>query len=276
MSSTNPTSPTSTTQTTANPNGGVIKRTHFRSAQTFADWARPHAHKTNLGDWGDVPARLKGLELLEQGDTSIVPEARKLVREFQEQIPSLKRVWKYSPVGPISSVPRYLANHPLSMRTLSKRESFSDPLKIWVGLSSRADVTNEQMRLRGAALVAFALALAERRSVFITPYKHTYDRQGNASFLSWDLKTAPMILSELVSIVDLRITRHVGLHADFVHNSLLRDTSMMVPGGEKEYRLILGAKKDDIFLGPAESRDPLFNNPIKWVKENIAKYIIQD
>lgn len=260
---------------TSNPNPyprAIVKRLHFRSAQQFASWAAPHATTTNLGDWGNVEARLKGLDLLREGDTTIVPLARALVSQFSEQLPSLRRMWRQDVAGPLTSQSRYINNHPLSALRLAKRTTFQDPLKIWLGVTTRADITQEQMTRRGAALVAFALALSDKRPVFITPYKHTYDRHGNASFISWDLRTSPMMLSELCSISDLRITRHVGLHADFINNPTMTDTGLHIPGGEPECRFHLGAAADDIWIGHADSRDKLFTDPVAWVKEHLTKY----
>jgi hypothetical protein len=265
-------------------------RHHFANSNQFADWFRdqlengPKEKTRNIysGGWGysesrnNHPRADKGAELLTIGDPSIVEKAKQLVATFSLDIPSTRRIWSQDVAGFFPNVPAYLSNEPECMWRMEDDKVNNTPLRIYVGLTSTWNVTEEQIFTRGCALVAFALALSERRPVLITPYVDLYSRNGEATFISWDLATSPLIYSELTALGNPDITRYVGIFACDLANPRHSDSYYQIPGGEAEIREILGANEDDIVLGTCDSYDPLLVDPIKWVNENLACYLDPD
>jgi hypothetical protein len=106
------------------------------------------------------------------------------------------------------------------------------PLRVWLGVTSDWSITEDQLRRRGIALAAFAIAMSEVRPVIITCWVNRgeyasdnvygYRRRSPApapaslkgALISWDIKSSPLVLAQLLaSTADPLITRHVGLPA---------------------------------------------------------------
>jgi hypothetical protein len=248
---------------------------HFASPAVYASWMQEnsrthqHRHVCYSSVESDRPYVEQGIRLLEIGDDSIVARAQEMARQFTEQIPSLRKMWATDVAGFFPNVPAYLAGEPESMWRMDTEETDTTPLRIWVGVASTYNVTPEQMLNRGIALAAFAIALSERRPVFITPYQQVVCKNGESAYVSWDLQTSPMVYSQLCSLADVNITRYVGIRSCSLVNPGCNDTAYLTP--IERVRRVLGAAEEDIVLGPANSFDPLLNNPTKWIKENLDK-----
>jgi hypothetical protein len=164
-------------------------------------------------------ASLQGLELLDKGSEKHVPEARKLLSKLMLQVETPTKVWRHDVVGYFPDVPTALAGDPEAMWIQDTTTHDRSPLRVWLGVTSDWSITEDQLRRRGIALAAFAIAMSEVRPVIITCWvnrgEYAYGQRSPAALkgalISWDIKSSPLVLAQLLaSTADPLITRHVG------------------------------------------------------------------
>lgn len=264
---------TTTTTTTTAPSG---KRSeHFNSSRAYLAWCQKQSTTNNRfyhnQALGDLRSKVDhGIALLEQGDESLVAKAMELINHFQQAIPTPKPEWRRAYVGVAPIVPAYISNAPNCMLARTKKLVTHTPIRIFVGVTSSWGITYEQLMQRGCALAAFAIALSQHRPVYLTPYVQLGARF--SAYVSWDLQTSPLILSEvLASLANPDVIRHLGIAACYA----LGGSDGAWPSdyeNEQSMRINLACKPDDVYLGSIHLNDPLLTNPIQWIKDNLAKY----
>lgn len=264
----------------------VLGRKHFPHTTAFEQWytttQSTHARHTH---WNDEA--LAGLSLMRTGDNKAVARARELLNKFTEELPSITQKWTLEVAGGFVNVGAFLAGDPEHMWRQEEDKIDSTPLRVWLGLTSSIGVTPTQIFERGIALAAFALALSERRTVYLTPYvllgagntssryrtRETQDdySQPDGAIISWDLQTSPLILSEIsAALTRSEVTRALGLSACYALNSACNGSWIDCYQNEPKMRRLLGCAQDDVWIGSIHLQDPLLTDPIKWVKEQLA------
>jgi hypothetical protein len=277
----------------------TLMQKHFNSPREYARWLR--THPTGLGDhlvgvgklpsyayYGGAEAKintraLQGVDLLDKGSEKHVPEARKLLSKLMLQVETPTKVWRHDVVGYLPDVPTALAGDPEAMWIQDTTTHDRSPLRVWLGVSSSSSVTEDQLRCRGIALAAFAIAMSEVRPVIITCWVHRGEDSSRAgvekgALISWDIKSSPLVLAQLLaSTADPLITRHVGLPACTLLNPEL--TNPGAPFHPYQYacnhagmRAALGCASADLYLPMIERDDPLLSDPVGWVRTNVAHY----
>lgn len=256
-------------------------RYHFPSVSTFRDgiseWERHPAD--GYSSSASVSQINSGKKLLTTGDVSTVAQAQTMIDRFNEEIPSLRRVWTPAVAGFFPNVPAFLAGEPESMWRMDDDSSDRAPIRVWVGVMSSGGISDEELIRRGAALAAFGMALSERRPVLITPYYAMGDASGGrngtkGTLVSWDLQSSPIVLSEVMAcIAHPDVIRYLGWYV--CGNLLGVSTGCWYPDflDEKWMRRALGCADDDIWLPSAMYGDQLINRPIEWIKQEITKHI---
>src|SRR5579863_2238608 len=101
----------------------------------------------------------------EFGDTSLVPEAERLIAQLDTQIETPRRIWERAPVGVFCAVPDVLAGLPTPMRRLRETQEEHAPVAVLVISTSSAGVEAQTLKKRGTAILALVLALARVRPV---------------------------------------------------------------------------------------------------------------
>lgn len=257
---------------------------HFASSTAFAAWIESHTQAQREASYYPyrssyerefIPDMQQGLSILKGGDTTHVETARSMVSQFTQEIEVPHTTWQHDVAGFFPDVPAFLAGEPENMWVQQAETSDSTPVRIWVGVSSSWGVDYAQLAKRGAAIAAFAIALSERRPVYITPFVIDGDSPHNyRCAISWDLQTSPMILSEVVGhLAHPSVIRHLGLHTTGLLDS--KSNGHFYPGHENidDLRRWLGAKDSDIVLKTIFLLDDLLTNPVKWIQDNLSRYL---
>jgi hypothetical protein len=101
------------------------------------------------------------------GDTKLVSEAEKLVREFEAEIDIEKLMpsWELEVAGAFPLVPAFVAGEPDNMFQLVEVASNKAPLTIWVCVTSSAGISDKELFNRGMAITALFMALSSVRAV---------------------------------------------------------------------------------------------------------------
>ncbi len=256
---------------------------HFYSTTAYAAWAAPLTnamigfgfqysgiHTSGLDDINEA------VKMLTHGDETHAREAHERMMELSLQINTPHYIWEDAIVGEVPNVPAFCAGMPDDMYHRQQSTSDRTPLRIWMGMASEWTITERQIRDRGIALCAFALALAEIRPVYITPYvnRHGYGDPATTggSIISWDIQTSPLVLSELLASSHPKVTRHLGVPA----TSMLNDQPPGFADIKPAHFTSPVPSPDDLWLGPITQYDPLLTDPVGWIKREVAKYSQED
>lgn len=272
----------------------TLMQKHFTSPREYGRWLRTHQPGIgNLGAYAYYDSgpkmnakSLQGVDLLDRGSEKHVPEARKLLSKLMLQVETPTKVWRHDVVGYFPDVPTALAGDPEAMWIQDTTTHDRSPLRVWLGVTSDWTITEDQLRRRGIALAAFAIAMSEVRPVIITCWinrgEYAHGQRSPASLkgalISWDIKSSPLVLAQLLaSTADPLITRHVGIPACTLLNPEL--THPGAPFHPYQYarnhagmRAALGCAPDDLYLPMIERNDPLLSDPVGWVRTNVAHY----
>lgn len=254
----------------------TVRREHFYSATALATWVRELRGRTSTrGSYYDRGSR--GIQVLEQGSTEHLAEAQRYIDQINTEIPTLRKVWKSDVAGFFPNVPAYLAGEPENMWRMDSDESSAAPIRVWVGVGSSAAFSERDLIKRGAILAAFAMALSERRPVLLTPYWQMGDAAATrGSLISWDLQSSPLVLSEVMGCLsDPLVIRDLGLDTNYRYDRTLETAGYWMPGGfeEKRMREYLGCDEQDVWLPALHLLDTLMNNPVEWVRHQIARHL---
>lgn len=256
------------------------KYDHFTGATSYMMWLREK--RIQNGPMRSFSGQLDGEEVREgerillDGDETYVTKAQSIVDQLTLEISTPKRERTKKVYGNYPNVAAYVRGEPRNMWHTRKTNNTRTPIRLWVGLTSSAIIPNEQLIERGAALAAFAIAMANIRPVIITPFVclSSSDRRRNM-LISWDISTQPIVLSEIMSLTRPEVTRYIGIEAcrhqygqEASHDPGFHKDSW----DEAKMRKHLNAKPDDLYLPPIHRDDPLLDNPIKWIQDNIAKF----
>lgn len=277
-----------------------LQRKHFASSQAFAAWIT-HEHDAYKSDPSSFTRRQQagsgagsrgryrtynrdiyfnsvhqvdqGIDHIREGNETHVQDAKDLLNEFQENIEVPAFQWETHMVGAFPNVPAFLAGAPETMWHRQEIQSDRSPLRVFVGLTSSAGVPEEALVKRGCVLSAFAMAIAPKRPVLITPYVNLGDGYANGSILGWDVSTSPMVLSEIMAcLADPMITRHAGIAANYLHEPQCTGSWHPHYSDAAKMREHLGAKPADLYLPSIHLSDPMLRDPLKWLKDNIERY----
>lgn len=256
---------------------------HFANVAEYARWARFALGGTKrhyiTDHWPErVPA---GIDTLTNGRDDLVSRAESVMDKLAAELPETVRpMWESSVAGAFANVPAFLMGRPDSMWRMNRVAREDAPIRIWIGVSSSYGIDEDKLLERGIALMAFAMAMSETRTVLLTPYwcGQTDKHIGDEHCVSWDLQTSPFVLSELAaSLADANVTRYLGLFAGNVLSGCGVTGWRHVPhvnrhDDEASMRARLGCADEDIWLGPIHLYDPLLTDPVAWIKDKLAQY----
>ena len=253
----------------------------FNSVAEFGRAMQSITPKHRDPDWSGETFE-KSLEYAIKGDVRMVAEAEKILDKVQANIETTGRQWQNAVVGNIPSVPDYVMGHPESMRRLTTYESEAAPIRIWVGTNSSASINHEDLRKRGVAVLAAAMALSQSRPVELWTFGTL---RGNGEFgecnVQIRINAAPLDLAEAcVALASIGFDRNLTHNWGFVKDSFdgrwarelqskLHDEKACIEG----CRQMLGAATEDLIVPPSSNKfSEVISDPVGWVQKILASY----
>lgn len=234
-------------------------------------------------DWygGETPA--DSVHLATTGDTSLVPEAEKLIDQLDTQIETPRRVWEPSPAGSFCVVPDVLAGLPTPMRRQREIGDEHHPIAIFVCSTISGAISTSLIQKRGTTILALVLALARVRPVSLCTVATIGGERGDRieTVLSTRIETAPLHLASacwaltspgFARRLNYDIARKInGFEGGWpeLYNTL----------GQARYCDHLGevlsptSKDRTLVIAPAHIRDPLINAPVAWLNQQIHHFL---
>lgn len=280
--------------------GGTSRKMHFQMFDTpteLAAFARSHrknyvkirggvdvngAHQAFFGN----RTFEQGVNIFERGDMSGVAASDALMQRYEgAEIMTARRAWRDDVAGSIPNVPAFLAGHPLAMRRRIRAENEAAPLAITVDLGAAAQITQQDIQKRGAAILALVRVLSARRPVelwagaILAAGPHPSQAPAlDASATFCRIETAPLDIacaanilthvSSLRRVVWAAASAH-GYNGQFPFNAYQRHS-------DHQSELLAPAfahTSEALHLPRLKSSDELsIKDPAKWIETQIERF----
>lgn len=255
-----------------------LKRKHFDSSFAYHQWLTEATTQPNSRwspeSYEHTHAQLDaGKQMLINGNPNTAAIAA-LIDQFTYEIPATRRVQYRDVRGSRVNVGAYLSGSQFAMWRTSKEPSPNVPIRVFVGTTSSIGVSAAQLNKRGAAIAAFAMSLSASRTVYITPYSANGSgaTDNSGALITCDLQSNPLYINELAAHMDAHLTRYVGMYACHCLSQDAKGQWLYADRNEAMMRPLLGCNEDDIYLPSIHVNDPILQDPIKWIRVNLAKY----
>jgi len=263
------------------------KHMHFAGATSYMMWLKEQRKingRIRGFGYGHEERNDQGIDILLNGDETHVDQANKLVDQIVATVEVPRHVSKKSVYGFRPNVPAYIRGEPRDMWRRLKIKEERSPIRVFVGLTSSALISEDDLIKRGCAIAAFAIAMSNVRPVIITPYvclgSSRYTGRGTRNMLiSWDISTQPLIMSELMAVTRPEVTRHIGIEScRQLFGRIAEDDPSFHSDSfsEAKMRQHLGAKPSDLYLPSIHASDPILNDPVAWVNTQVERYTSGD
>jgi hypothetical protein len=246
----------------------------YRHFDNLADFGRDCQRLGIQGShWGFNLAKASE-KCISGGDSKLVREAEKLVRQFEQEIDieKLMPAWELEVAGAFPLVPACIAGEPENMFQLVEVASNKAPLTIWVCVTSSGGISDKELFGRGMAITALFMALSAVRAVSLRIFSglssgyHGNSKANNVVSVALD---SPVVLGEAAwcqsqqefargltySWLEKEFNAGGGWPASIGHGSWIERG--------KQWRKLLGmTNPDDIvfphmFLGDADLANPV-------------------
>ena len=231
--------------------------------------------------WYGNETAAETLRFSETGDTSLVPEAEKLLASIETGVETPRRMWERSPAGAFCVVPDVLAGLPTPMRRMAHFVDEVNPINILVTTTSSAGVSAKTLSRRGTAILALVLAMSRIRPVSlqqITLVDGYGDGTGETIILG-HINTSPLDLATACYVLtssgfSRRLTYGLAKKLNRFNGGWPR--SFVYRNPEPFYKALiprLGMNpKDTLLIGGAKLDDTLLRDPIGWVNDQITRF----
>jgi hypothetical protein len=221
------------------------------------------------------------LRLSKTGNVQLVPEAEKVISQLETQLNTPRKVWRRNVAGAYASVPDYLAGLPTNMCVLRHEPTEHSPINIYVRPNASAGVTAQQLQKRGTVILALVMALSRSRPVSLWYYfcgdsKHMQSPRdyANHTVIAIRIETAPLNLAQACYLLTSagfyrrlcmglghKLNKFIG--GPVVSLNVSQTICFDLMGNDPERTLV---------IGPSTRDDPLLENPIQWLNEQLKKF----
>ena len=257
--------------------------------------AKNSSHFRNLSDekkYGNEPPELT-LNKAIVGDDTLSSEAEKLIGVFADEIQTSATQEMPSIAGYMPCVPEALAGEIECMRDLVECESQLNVLNIVVELQFRVEITPEQIKKRGIAILALAMQIAATRPINLRVAwisqgkKQAANGDDCISTIDININTTPLDLaSSTVALTNAAFYRRLiwsvgstflGWNGRFGTFNGMQKCELPTSSEiyQSKIRHYLDIPEDEqMFLIPAafSTSDPIIQNPVGWIQRNLALY----
>jgi hypothetical protein len=226
-------------------------------------------------------------------DESEMRNARDLMDKIDVEVHGhVGEQWTPQVYGAYPIVPDYLAGDPLCMRAKDRIEFDGAPLRVVLNIAVAAGMGEHTIARRAAAAAAFAMKLSERRPVELWMSVAVHNRLLRADVGFRVKLDMPMNLSQVIAAFNRSVCRVLmfpmveyaatgDVNAPFTQDSYAFELKGLDAYSDRErpyymqaFREYQNLDHDDIVLdaGILTDCNEIDTNPVKWVKDMLAKY----
>lgn len=253
----------------------------FDSVESFARECsalptRYHCSTYGEDDWAGGTME-HCVRMATDGETSLVQKAQEYLDRLEVQAQTKTLEWSHSPVGCRVAVPDYLTGSPTPMRRKRRVQTDTAPINIYVSLTCSSSIDHETLLNRGIVILALLMKLQEVRPVQLYLVSET-DGSDGLTLLTMRVESQPLNLSTAIYAL-----ARPGFSRQMSHSMsrYLNHFGGRWPNGyrSEKYRArraeLLGLTGEDIFIGAAESWDPIVKDSVNWLQSQLDRYMKQ-
>lgn len=259
----------------------------FSSPQALADATQERFMNGDASWIGE--AKTDYIRRTRTGDASRVPHAEKLLDKIEPELDREGIVWHNDMVGAYPDVGAFLANDPECMRRRVRTEDDRSPLRVWVDVSSSAQIGWEDLLPRGIAALALVMQLIRSgRAVELWTFCSLHGRANGQTVPCVQMCTTPIdIASVAYCLTSQGFSRGMCYAAARQFNGFngawgrhyVREGSLASRiAGARQTLHGLVAPQDIVLPAPYwndrnDSGDAglIFRDPVKWVLETCKR-----
>ncbi len=258
----------------------------FDTPSELVDFAEREAKDTRhlskgTTEWDGKVTTAQALDMARRGNLSGVAVSDALMSRFERfAFETGRKAWLGDVTGSIPNVPAFIAGHPLNMRRRHRQDSAAAPIAIVADLATSASLSTDQIRRRGAAILALVRILSARRPVELwagcTLDGGRINPHREATHIYARIETSPL---------DLATAAHVMTHASFPRRLIygIADTynaPLDYPyGAHWNHRphmsdIVAPAfthTSETLIIPAISSLDESVNDPEKWIEQRLAE-----
>lgn len=263
-----------------------MSRTCIQRFNSMADFiaALPQGYRgrTKREAWYGGESYDDAIRNVEIGWTHIVPQAQALIDqiELSGMITRGQPLYVNDVAGNFPNVPAYLAGEPECMFRRGETAAAGElaPITVYIDVAVGCTVSPAQMVERGIACLALVMILSERRPVELFLYSGLGPNSGTTAQIPIiPLETRPMDMAALTyALASAGFYRRLcmGWSYQFGYNGGwpwgVNPQSQPKDG---RVRAALGAELQDLVIFGAGNNEPMINNPLAWLHEQLKLHL---
>lgn len=225
---------------------------------------------------------------IERGDITGVAASDALLAKLESAMPSMhSKAWTVTDdvAGALPNIGAFLSGHPMNMRRRARTLSQQAPLVILADLTLSAGISGEQMRGRGAAILALVRILSERRPVELWATVGVGSLQ-TCFYVMARIETSPLDLARAAHVLtEPSACRGVGYA---IGQKAHEDGTLATRGwgggwgysSAETYRQhaadsmlrVISPGSDALYMAAAHVRDAAIEKPVEWIVAMLKKY----
>lgn len=236
--------------------------------------ARTSDHVWACGSFED------SMRFLQEGDTSKVEAAQRLMERITYAIPSIGPEWQMAPAGAFPVVPAFLSGRPDCMRRKVHVLRETAPIRVYVNLMSSAMIDPETLEKRGPVFLALVMAMARVRSVELYGVlagatrggRHQNVIGGRVTIIRVDPYNVAAVCGLMACPATVRQAGHAWqVEAQGLANSV---PSWRDAKGVQER---IGVTPDDLYVHRLDTMEEaeFLTSPEKWVAAQVAAHALK-
>lgn len=249
---------------------------------------RDLGYPNEAGSWSKASAWCGGesgddaITFATVGNDALVPMAEQYLSKIESGgIETTRATWSPSLAGAYPIVPEFLAQRPDCMRRRMDEQGERHPVRVYVDSTSSGGIEAEELKKRGAAILAFVMALAQERPVELWQYGcldgHGY--RTNIAALAVRLPTAPLNLSVCAHLLTSQMwVRGIGYgYAKQKHGAAGGWAFGETPDHNRDsrytrlMRAAFDMEPEDVLVPGIYINDPLISDPVNWINRELAR-----
>jgi hypothetical protein len=260
----------------------MIKR-YDSTAALRASYIALGCRRGNSGsEWYGGETENDTLRKAELGDTSLVPQAEKVLDQLNRTIDTPRKMWEPAMVGAYYAVPDVIAGRPMSMRQQITTQDEVSPITVLVVTTSSAGIAAETLAKRGTVILALVMALSRVRPVTLQALccVDGYKDNTGETIITSEINTHPLDLATACYVLTSagfarRLTYGLATELNHFRGGWPKGFTYSAGGGSYYDKLIPRLVSDPsrcLLIEAARLNDHLLVNPTEWLNNQITKF----
>jgi len=257
----------------------------YNSMGEFADhvdslWKAGRSRRSVMdeGDWNGNVTPIQVLQYCREGNEQLAADAQAIIDNLEAQMPMTSGIAMVrSPFGGRVNYGDWQAGSPTPMRRRTKRVFDNAPIKVVVSITSSASIDKDTINKRGAAILAFLLQAQNIRPIdlwlLVELDGHSNGAEDGSVYQMIKVDSQPFAIGQAAfGLCHPAMGRMMGMTvADQYGYSGRWAADYLLPNYSDLRRQRLGLEPQDILIKECHRSDPLIDNPIAWINEQLTK-----